>query len=81
MPTINMHEAKSQLSQLVEAAERGESVIIARNGKPAAQLIGIKTTGGRVWSKAVQTWFKAGEKLELDLSRSDLAKVVERDLF
>ncbi len=81
MPTINMHEAKSQLSQLVEAAERGESVIIARNGKPAAQLIGIKTTGGRTWSKAVQKWFKEGERLELDLSRDDLAKKSERDLF
>jgi prevent-host-death family protein len=81
MPTINMHEAKSQLSQLVEAAERGESVIIARNGKPAAQLIGIKTTSQRTWSEAVQRWFKEGEKLELDLSRNDLAKAPERDLF
>jgi prevent-host-death family protein len=81
MPTINMHEAKSQLSQLVEAAERGESVIIARNGKPAAQLIGIKETSQRTWSEAVQQWFKEGEKLELDLSRDDLAKAPERDLF
>jgi prevent-host-death family protein len=81
MPTINMHEAKSQLSQLVEAAERGESVIIARNGKPAAQLIGIKETSQRTWSEAVQQWLKEGEKLELDLSRADLAKVSERDLF
>jgi prevent-host-death family protein len=68
MPIINVDEAKSQLSQLVEAAERGESVIIARNGKPVAQLIGIKTTGGRTWSEAVQKWFKEGERLELDLS-------------
>jgi prevent-host-death family protein len=81
MPTINMHEAKSQLSQLVEAAERGESVIIARNGKPAAQLIGIKAASGRTWSETVQKWFKEGEKLELDLSRADLAKVKEKDLF
>jgi prevent-host-death family protein len=81
MPTINMHEAKSQLSQLVEAAERGESVIIARNGKPAAQLIGIKAASNRTWSEAVQQWFRDGEKLELDLSRNDLAKVKEKDLF
>jgi prevent-host-death family protein len=81
MPTVNMHEAKSQLSQLVEAAERGESVIIARNGKPAARLIGIKAASGRTWSEAVQKWFKEGEKLELDLSRDDLAKISEKDLF
>ena len=32
---VNMHEAKSQLSRLVAAAEAGEEVIIARRGKPA----------------------------------------------
>jgi prevent-host-death family protein len=67
MTTINIHETKSQLSQLIEAAERGESVIIARNGKPVAQLIGIKAASNRTWSKAVQEWFNKGGKLELDL--------------
>ena len=38
MPTVNMLEAKTQLSRLVEAAERGEDVIIARNGRPAVRL-------------------------------------------
>lgn len=68
MPIVSLQKAKSQLSQLVEAAERGESVIIARNGKPAAQLIGVKETSQRTWSEALQKWFKEGEKLELDLS-------------
>jgi prevent-host-death family protein len=38
---INMHEAKSRLSQLVEAVESGREteIIIARNGKPAARLV------------------------------------------
>ncbi len=39
MPTVNMHEAKSQLSALVEAANAGEEVIIARAGKPVARLV------------------------------------------
>ncbi len=39
MPTVNIHEAKTQLSQLVAAAEAGEVVIIARNGLPVAQLV------------------------------------------
>jgi prevent-host-death family protein len=34
-----MHEAKSQLSKLVARAERGEEVLIARNGKPVARLV------------------------------------------
>jgi prevent-host-death family protein len=38
---VNMHEAKTQLSELVAAAERGEEVVIARNGTPAARLVAI----------------------------------------
>jgi prevent-host-death family protein len=34
-----MHEAKTKLSQLVERAESGEDIVIARNGKPVARLV------------------------------------------
>jgi prevent-host-death family protein len=43
MTTVNMHEAKSQLSKLVDLAHQGEDVIIARNGKPAARLVPIES--------------------------------------
>lgn len=36
-----MHEAKTKLSQLVERAEAGEDVVLARNGKPVARLVPI----------------------------------------
>jgi prevent-host-death family protein len=36
---VNMHEAKTRLSELVAAAERGEQVLIARNGRPAVRLV------------------------------------------
>jgi prevent-host-death family protein len=49
---INMLDAKSQLSRLVEAVETGSEaeIIIARNGRPAARLVAIKpaTTGTRI---------------------------------
>jgi prevent-host-death family protein len=35
---VNMHEAKTNLSKLVEAVENGENIVIARNGKPAIRL-------------------------------------------
>lgn len=39
MITVNMHEAKSRLSELVKAVEeKGETVIICRKGKPVAEL-------------------------------------------
>jgi prevent-host-death family protein len=36
--TVNIHDAKTRLSQLVARAERGERITIARAGKPVAQL-------------------------------------------
>ena len=36
-----MHDAKTKLSELVAAAERGEEVVIARNGTPAARLVAV----------------------------------------
>lgn len=45
MPRINMLQAKTNLSRLVEAIERGEEreIIIARNGHPAAKLVPVGT--------------------------------------
>ncbi len=41
MTTVNMHEAKTRLSQLVAKVEAGEEVIISRDGKPVAKLTRI----------------------------------------
>ena len=41
MVTVNVHEAKTQLSRLLLDAEAGETVVIARAGKPSAQLVPI----------------------------------------
>ena len=48
MTTVNMHEAKSQLSKLVDLAHQGEDVIIARNGKPTARIVPIETEPKRL---------------------------------
>ena len=39
-----MHEAKTKLSQLVERAESGEEIVIARNGRPAVRLVPVAET-------------------------------------
>lgn len=58
MSITNIHDAKSQLSQLVDQAERGEEVIIARAGKPVAKLIPYKKKASRrrggQWSGKIQ---------------------------
>ena len=47
MPTINMLEAKTHLSKLVDRLESGQEteIIIARNGRPAARLVALKPAG------------------------------------
>jgi len=42
MNPINIHSAKTQLSKLIEAAERGEEIIIARAGEPVAKLVALQ---------------------------------------
>jgi prevent-host-death family protein len=39
MQAINIHEAKTNLSRLIERVENGEEVVIARAGKPVATLV------------------------------------------
>jgi prevent-host-death family protein len=39
---VNIYEAKTRLSQLVDRAAAGEDVIIARNGRPVARLVPIQ---------------------------------------
>jgi prevent-host-death family protein len=39
MLTVNIHDAKTQLSRLVEQAAKGESFIIAKAGKPMVKVV------------------------------------------
>lgn len=41
MTKVNMHEAKTNLSKLVEQALKGEDVILARNGKALVRLVPV----------------------------------------
>lgn len=45
MQAVNMLQAKSSLSRLVEAIEQGQEreIVIARNGRPAAKLVPVDT--------------------------------------
>jgi prevent-host-death family protein len=40
--TLNLYDAKTQLSSLVELAAAGEEIVIAKNGKPMAKLVAFK---------------------------------------
>ena len=45
MKSVNIHEAKTHLSRLVERVQAGEEIIIAKAGRPAARLVPIEGAG------------------------------------
>jgi prevent-host-death family protein len=46
MKTVNIHEAKTQLSKLVEEASKGEAFIIAKAGKPVVKVTALGAPTG-----------------------------------
>jgi prevent-host-death family protein len=47
MTTVNIHEAKTQLSRLVDQAARGKPFIIAKAGKPLVKVMALETPTGK----------------------------------
>ena len=74
MRKVNIHEAKTTLSQLVQAVEEGERVVLARAGRPIAELVrvcrhsGIKigVLKGKVSSKLLRDVANPLSKAELE---------------
>ncbi|WP_420996156.1 type II toxin-antitoxin system Phd/YefM family antitoxin [Cupriavidus sp. 30B13] len=57
MQTINIHEAKTHLSRLVEQAANGEPFVIAKAGKPLVKVVPLSASTG----KAKRLGFLVGE--------------------
>ena len=58
MKTINIHEAKTQLSRLVEEAAKGEPFVIAKAGKP---MVKVTALGAPVGEEARRLGFMTGQ--------------------
>lgn len=50
MRSVNMHEAKTHLSRLVDDVADGEAIVIAKAGRPVARLVPLDATEGRAKS-------------------------------
>jgi len=81
MKSINMLDAKTQLSKLVERIESGREreIIIARNGRPAARLVPIakQPAGKRIG--LLKGKFKAPSLRQLDQPNVDIARLLHGD--
>lgn len=73
MIRVNIHEAKTRLSGLLLAVEeKGEAVIICRDGKPVAELRALKRSGNPLRANPrLRVKFKADPMLPLDKEDSD----------
>jgi prevent-host-death family protein len=49
---VNVYEAKTNLSKLIDRALAGDDVVIARSGRPLVRLVPIRTPAGRVAGSA-----------------------------
>jgi prevent-host-death family protein len=47
MPTVTIHQAKTNLSRLIKQAADGEEIIITRGSKPVARLVPIGAVKGK----------------------------------
>lgn len=45
--SVNVHEAKTHLSRLLEEVARGEEIILAKSGRPVARLIPVESSPRR----------------------------------
>jgi prevent-host-death family protein len=72
MKQVNLYEAKTDLSALVEEAAAGEEIVIAKNGKPKAKLVPIQAAGEkRVRVREFGIWEHYGWKLPENFNDPD----------
>lgn len=74
MKTVNMHEAKTHLSKLVEQALEGQPFVIAKAGKPLVQVTMIETVSPQ------KTGFLKGQ-IEIPADFDDMAAEDIKQLF
>ena len=74
MRRVNIHEAKTHLSRLVAAATAGESVVLARAGKPVARLVAIGKFKGPRIPGALKGRIRIGTGWDGPLSARELAR-------
>ena len=75
MTEVNIHEAKTHLSRLLERVQQGEEIVIAKAGRPVAKLVRIHPRAKRVLGSARGTiTFKPG--WDAPLTERELAEML-----
>lgn len=76
---VNIHEAKTHLSKLLERVEKGETIVIARAGKPVAELQPVKPKVDFVFGglKGLIEW----DEEAFDAADAEIAAMFNDEIF
>ena len=74
MVSVTIHEAKTNLSKLIERAHRGEEVIISRGKTPVVRLVPVGVVNGRRRPGSFRGKFKVGPEFFEPLAEDELGE-------
>jgi prevent-host-death family protein len=73
VPTVTIHQAKTNLSKLIERASQGEEIIIARGAKPVARLVPVGAVKGKRQPGSMKGKLEIGPEFFEPMSESELS--------
>ena len=73
MSTVTIHQAKTNLSKLIQKVAAGEEVIIARGAKPVARLVPVGEVKGKRQPGSLKGRLRVGPEFFEPLSESELS--------
>ena len=79
MQTVNIYEAKTRLSALIQAVERGEEVVITNRNRPVARLVPVALPRERPVFGSAKAAFERSGLTEADIEKA-LAPMTEDEL-
>jgi prevent-host-death family protein len=74
MSTVTIHQAKTNLSKLIQKAAAGEEVIIARRAKPVARLVAVGDVKGKRMPGSLKGTLRAGPEFFEPLPENELSR-------
>ena len=73
METVNIYDAKTRLSQLVDKAASGEDVVVSRNGKPLVRITRLDAAKRRIRFGVLKGKLTISDDFDAPLSETTLA--------
>ena len=73
MRNVNIHEAKTHFSKLIDTVMHGEEIIIAKAGKPAARLVPLREATRKIQFGLMQGEVEIAENFDAPLPESVMA--------